>query len=122
MGTALTVEEKIQKLQDILNEYVFFLHIYSSVTIEKEIKTSKMITTAYFKYDIKTEEQVLDDKILTVKIKPTPYIKVTYKGTKKDWYDYCSIEFPLEDIDVRIQHYKYKVQAAKKRLEKSVAD
>ena len=64
------------------------------------------------------------ETILNVKeIEPTPYLRVTYyepKSPTAEGNEFQSIEFPEEDLDKRLEHYRNKVKYVKERKNETV--
>ena len=109
-------EEKLNRLIAILNEYVNYLKLYSEVEVSVFTKTILLCAT----YKLDEFGRTVTDKVYTDKIKPTEYVMVKYKSPKFEWMapsGYESIEFPLEDLDKRIEHYKNKLKYLKEKLE-----
>jgi hypothetical protein len=108
-------EIKLQKLEEVLNEYIKYLKVHDKVKVDLVYRT---IT-----YDVKIEEyktsygDTKERMIITEnKIPKTEFIRVTYYECKIPTYEqvFESIEFPWEKIDKRIEHYKGKIERAKK--------
>ena len=115
MGTALTDDERIQQLKELVEEYVKFLDLWEKVAVEKITKTKANIpklVRVTDKYGIETDEVQYDQ----VTIPASPYIKVTYHSPSEQWKDrlhpggFESREFPMCDIVRRITHYKNKLK------------
>ena len=109
-------EEKLNRLIAILNEYVNYLKLYSEVEVSVFTKTTLLCAT----YKLDEFGRTVTDKVYTDKIKPTEYVMVKYKSPRFNWMNptgYESIEFPLEDLDKRIEHYRNKLKCLKEKLE-----
>ena len=111
-------DEKLKRLTSIVQEYVKYLKLYSEVEVTKFTKTTLMCAALGEDEFGKTVTLGLFDK----EIPPTEYIKVKYKTPRLDWMcpnGFESIEFPLENIDKRIEHYRNKVNYFKEKLQKT---
>ena len=74
-------ESKLQRLQEVLNEYEPFLRNYNKIDVE------------LLKGEFDKE-----------------YFKISYYGTKNDKaYQAYNVEIPIEDLDITIKRYKEKV-------------
>lgn len=108
-------EEKINKLLTILNEYVKYLKLYSEVEVNVFTKTTLLCST----YKLDEFGRTVTDKLTDDEIKPTEYVMVKYKTPKLNWMvpsGFESIEFPMEDLDKRIEHYKNKLKYVKEKV------
>lgn len=108
-------EEKINKLLTILNEYVKYLKLYSEVEVNVFTKTILLCST----YKLDEFGRTVTDKLTDDEIKPTEYVMVKYKTPKLNWMvpsGFESIEFPMEDLDKRIEHYKNKLKYIKEKV------
>lgn len=77
----MTKESKIQRLQEVLNEYEPFLRNYNKINVELIIG------------DFDKE-----------------FVKISYYGVKFDKaYQAYNVEIPIEDLDITIKRYKEKV-------------
>jgi len=104
-----TKQEKIARLKVLLKEYVKHLRAYSSVSVTVFKATTKLeAVSSLVKNQYGEEETLLDIK--EVQIPETEYVRISYKEKKISFYDSYSIEFPMEDIDKRILHYKQKLK------------
>lgn len=74
-------ENKIQRLQEVLNDYEQFLRNYNRVSVELIIG------------DFNKE-----------------FVKISYYGVKSDKvYQAYNVEIPIEDLDITIKRYREKV-------------
>lgn len=74
-------ENKIQRLQEVLNDYEQFLRNYNKVNVELIIG------------DFNKE-----------------FVKISYYGVKSDKvYQAYNVEIPIEDLDITIKRYREKV-------------
>jgi len=88
-------EEKLNKLVEILQEYVKYLKTYSEVKVE----VSNLKLHDKTKYDIE-------------------YIRVTYHKVKLPYLSpngFECIEFPMSDLDKRLEHYRNKLKNIKEK-------
>ena len=108
-------EEKLNKLLLILNEYVNYLKLYSEVEVNVFTKTVLLCAT----YKLDEFGRTITDELYEDKIKPTEYVMVKYKTPRLSWMSpsgFESIEFPLENLDKRIEHYKNKLKNVKEKV------
>lgn len=119
----MTKENKLNKLEEILKEYVKYLKVYKQVVISTEVK-NKVLKATYSNivnnYGI--TEQV--SKLEEIGIEPTEYVKVKYFDVKLDYLNengFESIEFPAEDLDKRIEHYRNKLKYIKEKNTQTIA-
>jgi len=120
MGTALTDEERIQQLTELVEEYVTYLDLWEKVAVTKvtrtEAKIPKMVKVRDA-YGI--ESEILSHDV--VRIPPSPYIEVKYYSPKGEWQErfqttsHETKEFPMCEIMRRIAHYKYKLKNFKEK-------
>ena len=115
MGTALTKEEKIQKLRELVEEWVQHLQLWEKVEVTEVIRTEANIPyMEVVKDDYGREKEMWKHNV--VKIPPSPYVVVRYYQAKGKWKDILhptgheTKEFPFCEIDKRIIHYKYKLK------------
>lgn len=110
-------EEKITRLQEVLNEYEPLLRNYNKINIElKEVNTELVY------------EEIGKDgyglpimKSKTMSIEPREIIMISYHGLKnKLAYQAYNVEIPIEDLDLTIKRYKEKVAYWKKKFEKNL--
>jgi hypothetical protein len=122
MGTALTDDERVQQLRELVEEYVKYLDLWDKVSVEKLIKTEANLPSMVKvrdNYGIEKEELRYE----TVKTAPSPYVKVLYHSPKGKWKDilhpsgFESREFPMCDIVRRITHYKNRLKNLKEKSE-----
>ena len=110
-------ETKLQKLRSLIEEYVQYLDGYSEVTMEVIIKDNILqeIKKVVIQYG---EEKEIVDKVIEVKIPLSEFVKITYHKPKLDnIYLFKSIEFPIENVNKRIEHYRNKIANCKLKLE-----
>ena len=110
-------ESKLKRLTEILNEWVTYMKLFKDVRVEVITKTRIDTNKQYTYKDCHGYEQV--GNILGFeKIPPTEFIRVTYyKCTKEGWDNvFQGIEFPMEKLDKRIEHYENKVKYMKEKL------
>ena len=85
-------EDKIQKLQEVLNEYEPFLRNYNRINVDLIIG------------DFDKE-----------------FIKISYYGVKSDKvYQAYNVEIPIEDLDITIKRYKEKVNYWKNKVKENL--
>lgn len=105
---------KLDELVKIINEYTEYLTEYSGTQVETIIKDEVLRTK---KYKVKTAYGIEErGESNYVKIPKGVFIKITYNKPKLNVYEFKSIEFPIEDLDKRLVHYKNKVENIKKSL------
>ena len=84
-------DKKILKLTSILNEWLKYAKLWSNVKVELYTKSDvEMVKVIYFNQKI---EKFMDN------------------------IGYESIEFPMTDIDKRIEHYENKVKYLSEKLD-----
>lgn len=96
------------------------MRLYEKVKVEEIVKKTLLTSTPIKRKDPYGGEYD-DCDIKEIKIDPTPYIKVTYYSPKEPWMgenDFESIEFPYEEIDKRIVHYRQKIKTITEKIEK----
>ena len=110
-------ETKLQKLKSLVEEYVTYLDGYSEATIEIILK-DKVLVDIKKKVVEYGEEKEITDRVSENPIPLSEFIKITYSKPKLDIaYSFKSIEFPIENIDKRIEHYKNKISSCKNKSE-----
>ena len=106
-------ETKLQKLKSLIEEYVTYLDGYSEATMEVILK-DKILVDIKKKVVEYGEEKEITDRIVENPIPLSEFIKITYNKPKVDKaYSFKSIEFPIENIDKRIEHYRNKINNCK---------
>ena len=109
--------QKLLYLERILKLYVQFLKAYSDVKIEIITKD----------YDEWIDTVLEKDRYGTVKERniriasyfdQKQYVKVIYHNPKINIYVFQAIEFPMDDLSKRIDHYKRKLMNAFKNRHK----
>ena len=109
-------ETKLQKLKSLIEEYVTYLDGYSEATMEVILK-DKILVDVKKKVVEYGEEKEITDRIAENPIPLSEFIKITYNKPKVDKaYSFKSIEFPIENIDKRIEHYKNKINNCKLKV------
>ena len=109
-------ETKLQKLKSLIEEYVTYLDGYSEATMEVILK-DKILVDVKKKVVEYGEEKEITDRIVENPIPLSEFIKITYNKPKVDKaYSFKSIEFPIENIDKRIEHYRNKINNCKLKL------
>ena len=112
--------KKVQKLRELVNEWVQHLQLWENVSVDVITKTKANIPytlTVTDDYGI-TKDVLKHDEVL---IPPSPYVVVKYYNAKGKWKDILhptgheTKEFPLCDIDRRIAHYRYKLRTVKNK-------
>ena len=114
-------DEKLAKLVSILLEYANYLKLYSEVEVTRFTKTTLMCAT----YGTDELGRTVTTSISDKKIPPTEYIKITYKKPRLDWMcvnGFESIEFPMENIDRRIEHYRNKLKNIKEKNTQTIGN
>jgi hypothetical protein len=116
-------ESKLKRLTTILNEYIKYLKVHDKVKIEiiyKHITHDVHIEQYKDSYDTDRERMIVIEK----KIPNTEFVKVTYFDCKLPNYEsvFESIEFPIEKLDKRIEHYENKVKYLKEKQENARKD
>ena len=110
-------ETKLQKLKSLIEEYVTYLDGYSEATMEVILK-DKLLVEVKNKVVEYGEEKEVVERITEQNIPLSEFIKITYSKPKVDKaYSFKSIEFPIENIDKRIEHYKNKISSCKNKSE-----
>ena len=112
-------DKKLQKLNSILQEWLQYSNLYTKVNVEVVSKTN-LLTAKYTKVVEYGEEKTVMKSTEYEKIPTTEYIKITYSCPKVGWRGesgFESIEFPLTDIDKRIEHYENKVRNLKGKVD-----
>lgn len=106
-------ETKLQKLKSLIEEYVTYLDGYSEATMEVILK-DKLLVEVKNKVVEYGEEKEVVERITEQNIPLSEFIKITYSKPKVDKaYSFKSIEFPIENIDKRIEHYRNKINNCK---------
>lgn len=111
-------DKKLQKLNSILQEWLTYSVTWNEVEAILIVKTK----IEKVKYEIRKDKYGLEYNFTdqyTEKIPPTDYVLIKYFNPKKSNFeknDYESIEFPLTDINKRIEHYENKVRNLKSRV------
>ena len=111
----MTPEAKLERLRELVNVWVKYLDLWEDVSVELVTRTEKNNTHVIKMTDEYGRER---DTIHTVveKVPPTPFVVIKWYNAKGKWKGilhptgYESREFPLEDIDRRIEHYRYKIK------------
>lgn len=117
-------DKKLQKLNSILQEWLNYSKLYTEVNVEVVSKTN-LLTAKYAKVIEYGEEKTIMKSTEYEKIPSTEYVKITYSKPKVGWRGesgFESIEFPLTDIDKRIEHYENKVRNLKSKVDESGRD
>ena len=112
-------DKKLQKLNSILQEWLTYSTLWNQAEATLIVKTKLEMVKQEIRRDKYGSEYTFTDQY-TEKIPPTDYVKVRYFNPKRDSFeknDYESIEFPLTDIDKRIEHYENKVRNLKSKSE-----
>jgi hypothetical protein len=119
MGTALTDDEKIQQLKDLVGEYVKHLNLWEKVDVIQVTRTkAKIPKTVRVTDDYGIESDVVQYD--EVKIPPSPYVIIKYHTPKGEWKErlqhsgHESYEFPMCEIMRKINYYKYKLKTVDK--------
>lgn len=105
----LKEQQKLLYLERILKLYVRFLRAYSDVTVE--VVSRKKRLRNIMEVDEYTGKEVVKELVVD-SIKPTDMVKITYFGTRFDFYNHQTIEFPMSHLPKRIAHYKRKLLTA----------
>ena len=110
-------EVKLQKLTEILNEYVQHLKLFKEVKVELFNKTKLETNKQYTYKDCHGYEQI-GNILGCEKIPSTEFVKVTYIESRIPEFDgiFQSIEFPVSDLQKRIEHYRGKVDRIKEKI------
>jgi len=117
----MTPELKLEKLKELVNTWVNYLDLWKNVTVHTVTKTEKNNTTTVTIRDEYGRER---EGIHTVveEVPPTTFVRVIWHTPKGKWKNilhpkgFEAKEFPLSDIDKRIDHYKYKLRSIKEKL------
>lgn len=114
-------ENKLKRLTEVLNEYVKHLKIYRQVKVEIITKDFIETNTQYTFKDKYGGDQI-GNILKTIYIEPKEFIKVTYFDCKLLNYEkvFESIEFPIEKLDKRIEHYENKVKYLKEKTDDKI--
>ena len=110
-------DKKLQKLNSILQEWLTYSNLWNETKAELIVKTKVEKVKHETRKDKYGNDYQFTDQYVE-KIPPTDYVKVTYFNPKRENFgknDYESIEFPLTDIDKRIEHYENKVRNLKSK-------
>ena len=110
-------DKKLEKLNNLLQEWLQYSTLWNEVEAVLIVKTKIEKVKHEVRRDKYGSEYTFTDQY-TEKIPPTDYVKIKYFNPKKDNFernDYESIEFPLTDIDKRIEHYEDKVKNLKSK-------
>lgn len=112
-------QSKLKKLLDILTEWLTYSKLYSKVDVELVTRSNRLAATyrEFEEYGERRKEMV---SIQDEKIPTTEYIRVVYSRPKVDWRGengFESIEFPLTDLDARLEHYRNKLRNIKEKLQ-----
>lgn len=119
-------ENKLKKLLEILTKWLVYSKLWNSAIVETIHRTKvervkhetrkKWIGPGpddYMEYPY-TEQW-------TEKIPSTEFVKITYFSQKTDKFvddkGFESIEFPMEDLDTRLEHYRNKLRNIKEKLQ-----
>ena len=109
-------ETKLQKLKSLVEEYVAYLDGYSEATMEVILKDKTLVEVKKKVVEYGEEKEVIE-RITEQNIPLSEFIKITYNKPKVDKaYSFKSIEFPIENIDKRIEHYKNKINNCKLKV------
>jgi hypothetical protein len=116
-------DKKLEKLNNLLQEWLPYSTLWNSAEAVIIVKTKlERVSHETRKKRIGPGENDFVEYQYTTqwveKIPPTDYVKIRYFNPKKDNFernDYESIEFPLTDIDKRIEHYENKVRNLKSK-------
>ena len=117
-------DEKLKRLIEILQEYVKYLKTYKQVEVTVFTKTKLLVAN----YSTRKNEYGIDETICTLedkKIEPAEYIKVKYYDVKLPYLSpngFESIEFPIENIDRRIEHYRNKLKSIKEKNTQTIGN
>lgn len=113
-------ENKLKKLLEILTEWLTYSKLWSDVRVEVITKTK----IERVKHEIRKDKYDSDYQFTdqyTEKIPPTEYVKITYFNQKIDKFmenrGSESIEFPMDDLDTRLEHYRNKLRNIKEKLQ-----
>ena len=99
-------ETKLQRLQEVLNEYEPFLRNYNKIDVELGTTANRL----FYEQIGKNKEGLPIFKIASEIIPPIEVFKISYYGTKNDKaYQAYNVEIPIEDLDITIKRYKEKV-------------
>lgn len=111
-------EKKLEKLDGILKEWLNYSKLWNEVSVTIVTRTKVERVTREPRrtkdgLDYFYTEQFID------KIPPTEFVQVKYfnpkiDSTEKD--EFQTIEFPLTDLDTRIDHYENKVKTLKSKV------
>jgi len=110
-------DKKLEKLNNLLQEWLPYSNLYTKVGVEI-INKNVLLTVNYKKITEYGEEKTIMESTQYEDIPSTEYVKITYSQPKVGWRGksgFESIEFPLTDIDKRIEHYESKVRNLKNK-------
>ena len=88
----------LRELATILGKRIQFLKTYNDIKIEVVKSSTRLV--------------LKDNKIVEEEIPPKYFVKVIYFNPKIEGFNsngFESIEFPIEDLPKRIEHYKNKL-------------
>lgn len=118
-------EEKLNKLSNILNEYVGYMKMYQSVDVKTFTKTKTLVPKYIIGTDPYTNESMQTCvAVVEEPIQPTEFVCVKYHTPRPelrkqfDEIFFESIEFPVEDLQKRIEHYERKLKYVKEKVNK----
>lgn len=109
--------QKLIYLERILKLYVQFLKAYSEVNIEVISKTEGLLLDTKKELD-RYGNPVTRNVTIASYFDPTLFVRITYYNPKINIYEFQAIEFPMDDLSKRIDHYKRKLMTAFKNRHK----
>jgi len=111
----MTPEAKLERLKELVNTWVKYLDLWENVTVHTVTKTEKNNAMLIkFRDEYGREKETIH--VTVEEVPPTTFVRVIWHTPKGEWKEkldprgFESREFPLEDIDRRIEHYKYKIK------------
>ena len=109
-------ETKLQKLKSLIEEYVTYLDGYGEATMEVILKDKTLVEVKKKVVEYGEEKEIIE-RVAEQNIPLSEFIKITYNKPKVDKaYSFKSIEFPIENIDKRIEHYRNKINNCKLKV------
>ena len=116
-------ETKLKKLLSILTEWLNYSKLWNEVKVEVIAKTEvERVKYEPRKKQIGPKDTDVMEYIHTIQwieaIPRTEFVKITYFNPKPGWEIKVldqTIEFPVEDLDRRIEHYDSKVRNLKNK-------
>ena len=110
-------DKKIQLLREVLQEWLKYSKLWNQVEVRIITKFSVERVKSEIRKNSHGEDYLYTDQY-TERIPPTEYIRVRRFDPKLPIFecsDHETIEFPMVDLDRRIEHYQNKVKYLKEK-------